>query len=130
MVPYLSPDWFDDVNATARADAGLSAATAGAHVVLQQVVTGGPAGDVRYWVRIDDGVVEARRGDAARPDAVVSQSYETAVAVSRGELTVEDAILAGRARLSGDIGLLVRHQTALLGVAAALGPVRDRTSYA
>ena len=130
MAAYLSPAWFDDVNATASADGGLATATAGAHVVLQQVVTGGPAGDVRYWVGVDDGAVEAGAGDAARPDAVVTQSYDTAVAVSRGELTVEEAILAGRARLSGDIGLLVRHQAALLGVAAALGPVRDRTTYA
>lgn len=130
MAPYLSQSWFDDVNTTARADAGLSAATAGAHVVLQQVVTGGPDGDVRYWVRVEDGAVDAGPGDAARPDAVITQSYDTAVAVSRGELTVEGAILVGRARLSGDIGLLVRHQAALLGVAAALGPVRDRTSYA
>lgn len=129
MAAYLSPAWFDDVNATARADASLHTTTAGANVVLQQVVTGGPAGEVRYWVRVDDGVVEAGPGDATKPDAVVTQSYDTAAAVSRGELTVEDAILGGRARLRGDIGRLVHHQGALLGVAAALGPVRDRTTY-
>ena len=130
MAAYLSPAWFDDVNATARADASLPTATAGVHLVLQQVVSDGPAGDVRYWVRVEDGTVEAGPGAAPRPDAVVTQSYDTAVAVSRGALTVEGALLAGRTRLSGDIGLLVRHQAALLGVAAALGPVRERTTYA
>jgi len=129
VAAYLSPAWFDDVNATARADASLPTATAGVHLVLQQVVSGGPAGDVRYWVRVDDGAVDAGPGEAPHPDAVVTQSYDTAVAVSRGALTVEGALLAGLARLSGDIGLLVRHQAALLCVAAALGPVRERTTY-
>lgn len=129
MAAYLSPAWFDDVNATARADATLPTATAGVHVVLQQVVSGGPAGDVRYWVRVDDGEVETGRGEAPHPDAVVTQSHDTAVAVSQGALTVEEALLTGRVRLSGDTSLLVRHQAALLRVAAALGPVRERTTY-
>lgn len=130
MADYLSPKWLDDLNGAARSDDGLRAATAGAHVVIQQVVTDGPAGDVRYWVRVDDGSVEVGPGDAERPDAVVTQSYDTAVAVSRGDLAVEDALLAGRARLTGDVGLLVRNQAALLGVAAALGAVPGHTVYA
>lgn len=129
MAAYLSPAWFDDLNATARSDDRLPAATGGARVVIQQVVTGPPV-DARYWVRIDDGVVEVGPGDAERPDATVTQSYPTAAAVSRGELAVEDAILAGHTRLSGDIGVLVRHQAALLGVATALDAVRNRTTYA
>lgn len=129
MAAYLSPAWFDDLNAAARADDRLRAATGGARVVIQQVVTGPPA-ETRYWVRVDDGVVEVGPGDAERPDATVTQSYSTAAAVSRGELAVEDAILAGHTRLSGDIGVLVRHQGALQSVAAALDAVRDRTTYA
>lgn len=130
MAAYLSPAWFDDINESARTDDGLRTVTAGARVTIQQVVTGGPAGDVRYWVRVDDGSVEAGPGDAEEPDATVVQSFDTAVGMSRGELAVEDALLAGRARLAGDVGVLVRHQAALQGVAAALGAVRARTTYA
>lgn len=129
MAAYLSPAWFDDLDRTARAANGLGPVTAGAQVVIQQVVTGLPDGDVRYWIRVDDGAIQVGRGDAERPDATVTQSYATAVAVSRGELAVEDAILAGRAKLAGDIGVLVRHQAALQGVAAALAAVRERTTY-
>ncbi|HEX2700787.1 MAG TPA: SCP2 sterol-binding domain-containing protein [Acidimicrobiales bacterium] len=129
MAAYLSPAWFDDLDRTARAADGLGPVTAGAQVVIQQVVTGLPDGDVRYWIRVDDGAIQVGRGDAERPDATVTQSYATAVAVSRGELAVEDAILAGRAKLAGDIGVLVRHQAALQGVAAALAAVRERTTY-
>ena len=129
MAAYLSAAWFEDVNRAARADEGLAGVTAGARVTIQQVVTGGPAGDVRYWVRVDDGAVEAGPGTAEAPDATVTQSYETAVAVSRGELSVEQALLDGRVRLSGDVSLLLRHATALGGVAAAFGEVRNRTTY-
>lgn len=130
MAAYLSATWFDDLNSAARADDRLRAATAGARVVIQQVVTGGPVGDFRYWVRVDNGSVVTGPGDAERPDATVTQSYDTAVAVSRGDLAVEDALLAGRSRLTGNVAVLVRNQAALQGVAAALGPVRERTTYA
>ena len=126
---YLSPRWFEEVNQAACTSAELRAATAGARVTIQQVVVDGPEGDVRYWVRVDDGTVEAGRGDAHDADATVSQSYETAVAVSRGDLGVEAALQAGRIRLSGDIAVLVRHQAALGAVGGALGAVRDRTTY-
>lgn len=129
MAAYLSAEWFDDVNAAARADEGLAAAAAGARVTLQQVVTGAPDGEVRYWVRVADGVVEAGPGQADGADATVTSSYETAVAVSRGELAVEQAVLEGRVRLAGDVGLLVRSAAALGGVAAAVAGVRDRTTY-
>lgn len=129
MAAYLSPAWFDALNQVARTDERVRAATAGARIVLQQVVTGGAAGEVRYWVRVDDGSVEVGAGQADEPTATITQSHATAVAVSRGELAVEDAILAGRARLSGDIGSLARHQAALQGVAAALGAARLDTTY-
>lgn len=126
---YLSPAWFDEVNGAARASADLRSATAGAHVTIQQVVTGGPSGEVRYWVRLDDGAVEAGPGAAEDADATVSQSYETAVAVSRGEVAVEHALLDGRIRVVGDVAVLLRHAGALGGVATAFGQVRDRTTY-
>ena len=129
MVDYLSPAWLDEVNAAARGSDELRSATAGARVTIQQVVTGAPAGDVRYWVRVDDGRVEAGAGEAGAADATVTQSYETAVEVHRGALDVQGAILAGRVRLSGDVTVLVRHSAALQGVAGAFAEVRQRTTY-
>ncbi len=131
MAAYLSAAWLDDLNRTAGADDGLRSATAGTRVVIQQVVTGAAGSDdVRYWVQVDDGSVLVGAGDAPQPTATVTQSYDTAVAMSRGDLAVEDAILGGKARLAGDIGALVRHQAALQSVAAVLAGVRDRTTYA
>ena len=129
MAAYLSPAWFDEVNDAARASAEVRSAAAGARVTVQQVVEGGPHGDVRYWLRVEDGTVEVGSGQAAHADATIRQSYETAVAVSRGDLAVEAALLAGQVRLSGDMGRLVENQRALAGVAGAFRAVRDRTTY-
>lgn len=129
MAAYLSAAWFEDVNRVARADGELARTTAGARVTIQQIVWAGPTGDTRYWVQIDDGVVEVGSGEAPGADATVAQSFETAVAVSRGDLPVEQALAEGRIRLSGDVSVLLRHAAALGGVAAAFGEVRTRTTY-
>ena len=129
MVRYLSPEWFEEVNEVAPAGGGVGAAGADAPFCVQQIVTGGPDGDVRYWVRFEGGAVEAGLGEIGAPDVTVRQSYDTASAVSSGQLSAHAAIVEGRIRVSGDTTLLLEHQTALQELAAALDPVRRRTTY-
>lgn len=133
MARYLSGLWFEEVNHAAAASSWVREATAGADLTIQQIVTDGPEGDVRYWLRIDDGSVEAVPGDAQEadlePHATVVQSYETAAAVSRGELSTEDALLDGRIRLRGDIGVLARHQRILTRLGDVFAEVLGRTVY-
>ena len=126
---YLSRAWFDDVNRVAKASAVIGAAGEGSPVTIQQVVTGRPSGDVRYWVRVGGGAVEVGPGEASGADATVTQSYETAVAVSTGRLAVEDALREGRIRIGGDVALLARNQAALIGVGGALSSVHEHTTY-
>lgn len=129
MAAYLSPAWFAEVDEMAKAGMRLHPERAAGRLTIQQIVTGGASGEVRYWVRVDDGRVHFGTGAAEAPDATVTQSYETAAAISRGELGVEAAILAGRIRLSGDVGVLVQHQATLHGVAGAFEALRARTTY-
>ncbi|HEX2064959.1 MAG TPA: SCP2 sterol-binding domain-containing protein [Acidimicrobiales bacterium] len=126
---YLSAEWFDDVNQAARNSPELAEATRNVHLTLQQVVTGGPEGDVRYWVTVDGGHVEAGLGRVPDPDVTVTQSYETAVAVSTGSLGARAAVMDGRVRLSGDTAALREHHEALAGLDALFAPVRARTRY-
>lgn len=133
MARYLSQDWFDEVNEAAQSSEALRQSTAGADLTLQQVVTGGPEGELRYWLRIEDGTVRVAPGEAkgapAGADATLTQPYETAVAVSRGELSTEDAFLDGSIRLRGDISVLLRHQSILNTLGGAFAEVRSRTDY-
>lgn len=134
MARYLSQAWFDEVNEVARSSQELREATAGTRLTVQQVVTDGPDGEVRYWLSVDDGSVEVHVGELGaaegEADATVSQTYETAAAVSRGELRTEEAFLAGHIRLRGNIPLLLTHQATLNSLGQAFAQVRRHTEYA
>ncbi len=129
MVRYLSAQWFDEVNAATGQDRAAATLAGSARLTLQQVVAGTPDGDVRYWVRVHDGAVEAGLGEADSPDATVTQSYDTAVAVVTGQLSVQAALMAGRIRLAGKMSALIEHQEALERIDAAFADLRRRTTF-
>ena len=125
MARYLSPDWFDEINAAAAADTD----TGGVRLVIQQVVTDGPEGDVRYAVRIEDGSVAVVPGEAADAHVTVTEDHATAVAVAKGELAAPAAFMTGRIRVTGDTGVLLEAQPVLQRLDAVFAGVRERTTY-
>jgi len=129
MARFLSAEWLDQVAAAAHDDEELRAATTGVSLTVQQVVTGGPDGDVAWHVRLGDGRVEIASGRAPDADVVITQSHETATAVSRGGLSPAEAFASGRLKLGGQVGLLVRHQRAFEQLGVALTAVRDGTTF-
>jgi putative sterol carrier protein len=129
MARFLSAEWLEQVAAAAHDDEELRAATAGVSLTVQQVVTGGPDGDVAWHVRLGDGKVDIASGRAPDADVVITQSLETATAVSRGGLSPADAFASGRLKLGGQVGLLVRHQRAFEQLGIALTAVRDETTF-
>jgi putative sterol carrier protein len=126
---YLSPAWLSALQDAADASSTLPGATAGMHLVVQQVVTGGPDGDVAYHVIVDDGRTTVRAGRADDPTITFTQDRDTARAVSRGELSAQGAFMAGRIRIRGDLPALVAQQDALLRVDDIFASVRATTEY-
>jgi SCP-2 sterol transfer family protein len=129
MARFLSDDWLEQVAAAAADDEELQAATTGMSLTVQQVVTDTPDGEVAWHVRLADGEVEIGPGRAAEADIVITESHETAVAVSRGGLTPAEAFASGRLKLAGQVGLLVRHQHVFAQLGTALASVRDDTTF-
>ncbi len=129
MARFLSPEWFDDVNAVAATDDVTSAVTPGLRLVVQQVVTDGPDGDVQYAVRIEDGRVAVVPGEAPDPDVTVTEDHATATAVSRGDLAAPVAFMTGRIRVSGETRVLLNAQPVLHRLDEVFASVRDRTTY-
>ncbi|MGH9128891.1 MAG: SCP2 sterol-binding domain-containing protein [Acidimicrobiales bacterium] len=134
MARFLSPEWMDELTRAAAGDDDL--ATAGP-LVLQQVVTSHPGepaepGDgatTIYALCFGDGRLRVLPGGVARPDVTMITDYETAAAVNRGDLSPQAALLAGRVRVRGDSGALVRSQAALARAQACWEPMRAQTSY-
>lgn len=130
MPEYLSPDWIDDLAATVAADEDLRRVAAGVRLTVQQVVVGAPGGDAAWHVVVDDGTVAVRPGTAGSPDVTFEEDFEAAARVTRGELSPQAAFMAGRLRVRGDLPLLVRHQPMFTALAAAVAPLRNRTTFA
>jgi putative sterol carrier protein len=78
---------------------------------------------------VEDGRVQLTPGRADDADTTITEDYSTAAALARGETTPQDAILAGRVRVSGDLGALLKGQEVLELVRAGFDDVRARTEY-
>lgn len=124
---FLSPEWLEALD-------GMSAELTlppDVCLTLQQVVTGVPAiGEVRYHLVVKDGRASIRPGAAGAPDVTLTQPYEVAVALSRGEINAQRALAGGGLKLSGNTEVLVHHGRALAGgLADGFAALRDRTDY-
>src|SRR5262249_55140863 len=129
MPRYLSPEWFDAAQTAARGNAALQAATAGAHVVVEHEVTGGPHGDGRLHVMVEDRKGEIVNAPASNPTVTFVQDYETATLIGRGELSAQGAFLTGRLRVRGDLPKLVDEMDAFGGVDDLFDGLRAQTEY-
>lgn len=128
MARFLSSEWFEELS---QAGSGLPVAGEPPRgtVTIQQVVTGGPEGDVAYVIRVRDGRLEATPGWAGDANVTITEDLATAAALSRGELSARQALLAGRVQLRGDTDSLLASLAAMQAAQAGVDQVRSRTSY-
>ena len=127
MARFLSPEWFAEVEAAAGPAAGP------AEVVLEQVVEGSPGGPTRYRVEIAAGrarIVWPVGDGAPAADLRITSDWATAVALARGELSTQTALMQGRLRMSGNPQRLADAAAALQGVDPVPAEVRESTTFA
>jgi hypothetical protein len=110
-------------------DGELPAALAGITLTVEQVVDGGPDGDVRWLLDIRDGRVDLVPGPAADADLSFATSYATAAQIAAGTLSAQRAFIEGHLKVGGDLSLLITHQRAVAAVDDALASVRAQTTY-
>jgi putative sterol carrier protein len=119
MAKFLSQQWADDALAALNSSDDVRGATKGVQLCLQQVVTGAPDGEVSYWTKFEDGKVEGAIGSAPDADVTITQDYDTAVALNKGELNAQAAFMQGKLKVTGNMGKLLQNQ----GAMQAVGPV-------
>jgi putative sterol carrier protein len=123
MAKFLSQQWADEVLAALNNSDDVKGAIKGVQLCIQQVVTGAPEGDAKYWTKIDDGKVEGAIGDASDADVTITQDYDTAIAMNKGELNAQAAFMQGKLKVTGNMGKLLQHQGAMQALAPVLGSV-------
>ncbi len=123
MVPvYLSDEWIQEADAALRASE-LRVGDGEGFAVEQRV------GEVVFHMVFSTAGAGVRPGPAVEPSVVLCQSRDTAVAIARGELSAEEAVLNGQTVVEGDpLALLSHHQT-LAGAGDAFADLRARTDW-
>lgn len=119
---FLSEEWTRAITDGLNASEEFKAATAGTQATIQQIVLEAPEGTLRYWLKIDNGTATLGSGDAPDADITIQQSYETAVALAKGELNAVSAYMGGRLQVSN-----VMKAMSLQGPLQSLAPVIKST---
>ncbi len=120
MSKFLSEEWASDVSAAMAAHEGFKNALGAADLAIQFNVNDAPDGEVAYYLAADGGVSNLALGTLENPDITVAQSYETAAAISKGELNTQTAFMTGKLKVSGNLAKLMMHQAAVQQWAAAV----------
>src|SRR5690348_2130771 len=113
MPAFLSAEWIELLQRT------VAAVEVETPVRIEQIVTGGPEGEVRYAVSV------GKPGGTA-PDLTIELPYAVAVDLARGDVPPQDALSGGTIRVRGD----VRRLPDAAAFADALASVRDQTTFA
>lgn len=133
MARFLSDEWIAELDGAVSSDDEVRRAASGLHLTIQQVVvvgTGDREGDpVRYAIRVDEGRVRLQAGQVDDADATITEDYDTAAALAQGTITPQDAILAGKVQVRGDMGALLKAQEVLERMRGCFDGVRARTDY-
>ena len=117
---FLSEEWAKSVEDALNSNDQFKSSAGSTTAKIQQVVTT-PEGDKKYWFKLEGGEVHLGMGELSDVvDATISQDYETAVALSKNELTGTAAYMSGKLRVSGDLMKLMQLQGALGQMPAAL----------
>ena len=118
-VKFLSDEWAQALKAELNESETFRQAAAGHGATIQQVITGGE-GDIHYWIRIGDGQIDLGVGDIDGEDATITQSYDSAAALAKGELSPVTAFMTGKLKIAGNLGMILGLQGALSQLPAAM----------
>lgn len=81
--------------------------------LIQMNVSAAPQGDVAYHFKVADGRLDVVIGPADNPQANSYLDYDTAIALSKGDMNGASAIMGGKMKVVGDIPTVLRIAAAL-----------------
>lgn len=113
MSKFLSDEWASDVTAALNSHEGFKNAIGDAELGIQFTTTDAPDGDVAYYLETSGGNATLALGTLDGADVTVSQGYDTATAISKGELNTQSAFMTGKLKVSGNLAKLMMHQGAI-----------------
>ena len=104
MIEFLSDEWVAALDDQLRAQQSGSSAQL---LTVQYVVTRADDSIVQYHLVLGPDGDQATLGPALDPDVTFRMNTATALEISEGRLSSEEAFLTGRLDLEGDAGALI-----------------------
>ena len=120
-VKFLSDEWLGEVESRLNANDTFQNAAKGQSARLLNEVTGAPGGDVKYGFVLDGGKVQLVKGDLENAEATLTQNYETAVSMSKQEMTGQQAFMQGKVKISGNLMKMMQLQGVFGAMPNAVG---------
>jgi len=120
LAKFLTKEWLEALTATVNGNDAFTTAIATVDLTLQFETTDAPEGtEPTYYLAIKDGGLDAGPGSAEDPDATIANDYETAVAISKGELNTQMAFMTGKMKVSGNMAKIMMNQAVFTQFAEA-----------
>jgi hypothetical protein len=104
MSKWLTQEWLDESKKLAESQPERP----GASARMQYVVTGGPEGDIKYYWILENGKLqESTLGELPDAEVTMTQTYEDAMKIQKGELDANAAFMQGRVKVTGNMAKLM-----------------------
>lgn len=110
-VKFLSPEWLSEVTTALESHQGFQDAVQGIEMGIQFNVMDAPFGDTGYHLVITPQAVTIALGVREDLDITITQDYETASSIMRGDLNVQAAFITGKIKVSGNLAKLMVHRS-------------------
>jgi len=121
-VKFLSDEWAQALRSELNASEDFKAAAVGKTATIQQVIGGGDD-EIHYWISLSDGAIDMGIGDAESADATITETYDTAIALAKSELSPVTAFMTGKVKVAGNMGMLLGLQNVLALLPAAMAAI-------
>jgi len=110
---FLSEEWASEVTTSLNNHPGFQSAIGDAELAIQFSTTEAPDGEIDYYLKAGGGNATMALGTLEGADVTVKQSYDTATAISKGDLNTQTAFMTGKLKVSGNLAKLMMHQNAI-----------------
>jgi len=121
-VKFQSDEYFAVANDALQSDGDVTKAAKGHTVALQVTTTDFPGeGSKKSFIKIDKGVITVGPGEIEDPDLNITQDYQVAVLLDKGELNPQAAFIEGKIKLKGNLIKAMALQKLL----AVIGPATE-----